>query len=79
MTRRLAGVCSLTVFAACLVMGMQAHNSFTTTVGRALLAMAVTFAVGLLLGAMARKMLDENLRTQEEKLKSANPQAADGR
>ena len=79
MTKRLAAVCALTVFAICLLLGMQARNTFTTTLTRALIAMAVTFAIGLVLGTMAQKMLEENLKTHEEKLKSSTQEATDGR
>jgi len=67
---RMAGATALLVFVVCLVVGgIQADNSFATTVERALTAMAVTLVIGLVLGAMARKMLEENLKSQEEKLK----------
>ena len=52
---------SLVAFAVCLLMGLRADNPFGTIVTNALLAMAATFAVGLVVGAMAQKMLDENL------------------
>ena len=52
---------SLVAFAVCLLMGLRADNTFSTIVANALLAMAGTFAVGLVVGAMAQKMLDENL------------------
>jgi NhaP-type Na+/H+ or K+/H+ antiporter len=66
----MAGATALLAFVVCLVVGgIQADNSFPTTVVRALTAMAVTLVIGLVLGAMARKMLDENLKSQEEKLK----------
>jgi K+-sensing histidine kinase KdpD len=68
MTRRLAGVLALIVFALCLVVGrFEAGNSFATTVQRALLAMAVTLVIGLVVGAMAERMLDENLNASREK------------
>ena len=79
MSKRLAAVCALLVFAICLLLGMQADNSFVTTLTRALVAMAVTFVIGLVLGAMAQKMLEENLKAHEEKLKSSSSQATDGR
>jgi len=67
---RMAGAMALLAFVVCLVVGgIQADNSFATTVERALTAMAVNLVIGLVLGAMARKMLDENLKSQEEKLK----------
>ena len=66
--RRLAGCCALVVFAFCLIQGLQAHNSFSTTVMRALLAMLGTFVVGLVIGWVAERMLDENLKAEEAKL-----------
>lgn len=61
MARTVAGTLSLLVFAVCLTAGLLAGNSTATVLSNALLAMAVTFAVGLAVGAMARRMLDENL------------------
>jgi uncharacterized membrane protein len=48
---------------------MLAHNSFSTTVLRALQAMVVTFVVGLAVGWAADRMLDENLRAEETKIR----------
>jgi NhaP-type Na+/H+ or K+/H+ antiporter len=66
---RMAAVCALTVFAFCLIVGMRAQNTFSTTVTRALVAMAGTFAVGLALGWVAQRMLDENVKAEERRLK----------
>jgi len=74
MPKRLAAATSLIVFAVCLCLGIQAENSFGTTVGRALLAMAGTLVVGLIVGAMAQKMLDENINEQEQKDKNSSTQ-----
>lgn len=71
MARRMAGSLALLVFAVCLVAGMNAGNSTATVLSNALLAMAVTFFVGLVVGAMAQKMLDENVSA--EAAKSAPP------
>jgi NhaP-type Na+/H+ or K+/H+ antiporter len=79
MANRLAGVCALVVFAICLMLGIQAGNSFSTTLSRALVAMAGTFGVGLAVGWVAQKMLDENLKTEEERLKSQSETAGDDR
>ena len=79
MPRRLAAVCALVVFAFCLVLGIRADNTFSTTVTRALVAMAGTFAIGLLAGVMAQKMLDENLRAEEQKLKTQSEGAVEDR
>lgn len=80
MPRRIAAICALTVFAVCLLVGgLQTGNPFTTTVLRALGAMAVTFVVGLFIGLMAQRMLDENVKTIEKNLKNnqAKPPAMD--
>lgn len=70
MATRIAAVLSLLAFVVCLVVGgLEVGNSFTTTVMRAVTAMLATLVIGLVVGAMARKMLDENLKSQEEKLK----------
>jgi NhaP-type Na+/H+ or K+/H+ antiporter len=81
MAIRIASIMSLIAFAVCLVVGgIQADNPFTTAVERALVAMMGTMVIGLIVGWMAQKMLDENLRSAEEKLKkmSADPKG-DGR
>lgn len=69
MPRRLGGSLALVAFALCLVVGIEAGNSFTTAVGRALLAMAVTFFVGLAVGAMGQAMIEENLRKETAEAK----------
>ena len=62
MPKRLATLVALLAFALCLIVGtFEAGNPFTTTVGRALVAMAATYAVGLVVGTMGRKAIDENL------------------
>jgi hypothetical protein len=61
MTRRFAASAALVAFAVCLVTGWRAGNSFGTTVGRALLAMGVTLFIGLVVGSMAERALEENL------------------
>jgi uncharacterized membrane protein YqgA involved in biofilm formation len=70
MPQRIAAALAMVVFAVCLVAGINAGNPFTTVVSRAMLAMLVTLVIGMVLGAMAQRMLDENLRTEEEKLKN---------
>ncbi|HZZ41630.1 MAG TPA: hypothetical protein VFE58_01715 [Tepidisphaeraceae bacterium] len=80
MPRRIAGCLALLAFATSLVAGISAGNSFTTSVSRALLAMVVTFVIGLILGVMGQRMLDENLKPREEKLKEfQTTSATDGR
>jgi NhaP-type Na+/H+ or K+/H+ antiporter len=72
MVVRIAAAVSMLVFVVCLVAGgIEAGNPFDTTVGRALTAMLATLVIGLVVGAMARKMLDENLKLEQEKLKKS--------
>lgn len=74
MVTRLAVTLSLLAFAACLLAGgLGAGNPFSTVVLRALLAMGATLVIGLIVGAMARAMLDENLKAAEEKIKNSSP------
>lgn len=68
--RRIAAATSLVAFSLSLIVGLQAGNTFSTTVVRALAAMACTFLVGLLLGAMAERMLEENAVATEKKLRN---------
>ena len=77
MTQRIAATLSLIVFAVCLAAGATAGNPFGTVVSRALLAMMVTLVIGLVLGAMAQKMLDENMKLTEEKLKNSSVNSTD--
>ena len=72
MTKRISASLAIIVFAICLLIGgFEANNTFATSVQRALVAMIATLFVGLIVGAMAQKMLDENLKSQEEKLQSS--------
>jgi len=76
MIQRIAGAVSLIAFAVCLLVGgMEADNPFYITVTRALEAMAGTLLVGLVIGAMAKAMLDENLTMEREKIKKNQPKS----
>ncbi len=67
-------------FAMCLLIGaLEAENPFTTTVSRALVAMFGTFVVGLILGAMGRRMLTENVQTAEKLKESQEKTPANSR
>jgi NhaP-type Na+/H+ or K+/H+ antiporter len=76
MIRRMAVSVALVAFAICILVGMQAENSFSTTVMRALLAMAVTLVIGLVVGAIGNRMLEENLEPPKKNLEI--PEAKDG-
>ena len=70
--KRFAASLALVAFATCLLAGAaQSGNTFTTTVYRALLAMGGTYVLGLFLGVIAQKMLDENLEFEEQKLRNS--------
>ena len=76
MIHRLAASLALVAFAVCLVIdGLHAGNPFSTTVLRALLAMAGMYVIGLVIGWIGQKMLDENVKTEEEKLKNSRTPA----
>ena len=68
MSRRLAVATSLLAFALCLMAGIAAGNTLSTTLSRALVAMVGTLVVGLAVGAMGQRMLEENVKTVKAKL-----------
>ena len=73
MPQRIAAVMGLLVFTICLVIGgVQADNTFETTVWRALVAMGGTVVIGLAVGWMAQRMLDEHLKVEEKKLRNSS-------
>ena len=77
MSNRIAASLALLVFAACLLEGgLRAGNSFTTTIGRALVAMGGTWVIGLALGWAAGRMIEENLKSHEDQLRKTAALAA---
>ena len=79
MPQRLAAVMALLAFAVCLfVGGVQADNPFTTTVARALAAMVGTYMVGLIVGAMGQRMIEENLKATQQKLSELETKPPEG-
>ena len=70
----MAAALALVVFAVCLIAGMNAGNSFETVLTKALVAMAATFVIGLVVGAMAQKMLDENLASEAARASAPDSQ-----
>ena len=72
MANRIAATLALIAFALCLVVGgIHAGNPFSTTVLRALFALVGTYVIGLILGAVAERMLRDNLKAEEEKLRNS--------
>ena len=84
MVRRVAGCLALLAFAVCLIAGLNAGNSTATVLSNALAALGVTFVVGLVVGAMAQKMLDENVaaaaaaKAADADNRASDPQAVAG-
>jgi len=78
-TRRIAATISLLVFAMCLLCGVAAQNSFQEILVRALEAMFASLLIALIIGAMAQKMLDENLAqiAKKAEISEAKPKTAD--
>ena len=79
MTRRIAGIGALLVFAVAVMAGLEADNTFSTTISRALVAMGVTLVVGLIVGAMAQAMFDENRKIPKEKREISHAKAVKDR
>lgn len=79
MIRRIAGIGALLVFAVAVIGGLQADNTFSTTITRALTAMAGTFVVGLIVGAMAQRMFDDNKKLLKEKHKISDGKSTNDR
>ena len=72
MPTRIAGCLSLLSFAACLLAGgLGGDAAFGTILGRALGALCFTFVLGLLVGAMAQRMLEESLEKEAATLEAA--------
>ena len=57
------------VFAISVATGIRAGNTFSTTVWRGLQGLFLAYFVGLAIGWIAQKMLDENLKHEEERIK----------
>ena len=66
MARKIAGACALLAFAFCLIQGIDAENTFATTLRRALIGMGATFVVGLVVGAMFEGMHEENVKSRKK-------------
>lgn len=57
------------VFAISVATGLRAGNTFSTTVWRGLQGMILAYLLGLVVGWIAQKMLDENLKHEEERIR----------
>jgi hypothetical protein len=79
MARKIAAASALLVFAISILLGLGAENTFATTLTRALQAMGATFIIGLVIGAMADKMVTENLSDLKNLKKSEAKTVAEDR
>ena len=77
MVRKTAAALALVMFAVCVAAGLGAGNTFSTVLTNALLGMGAALVVGLLVGAMAQKMLDENLAAEAKKQPADRNRPAD--
>jgi hypothetical protein len=76
MIQRIAACLALIAFSVCLLVGgLDAGNPFATTVWRAIGAMMSTLLIGLLLGTMAKAMIQENVESEREKFKNSQPKS----
>ena len=58
---------SLVAFFAASMRGLISHTDFSRAVEAALLAMAVFYGLGLVLGELARLLVEENARTEVDR------------
>jgi hypothetical protein len=74
---RIAASFSMLVFAITVVNGIRAGNAFTTTIWLGLKGLVLAYILGLLVGWIAQRMLNENLKHEEERIRknhdSGNP------
>lgn len=77
MATRIAAILALVAFATCLVMGIVVENPFSTVIMRAIGAMIVTLFVGLIIGAMAQKMLEEGSAGKNKEIPESKSSSED--
>ena len=70
---------SLVAFALCLAVGLAADNPLGTTLSRALVALVGTLVIGLLVGTMAQKMLEESVAGAQRKRAAEKSEIPAGR
>lgn len=71
MPHRIAAIIALIAFALCLLQGMAVENTFSTTVLRAMLAMAGTYIIGLIVGLMGERMIQDRPKPKPEKMENS--------
>ena len=68
-TRVIAGSFALIAFALAIVMGLYADNSVSTTLGRALVMMGLSYVVGLMVAVVAFRAMNDHF----DRYKAAHP------
>jgi len=76
-SKRIAAICSLLAFSLSVIVGIEAGNSFATTVQRALIAMVGTLVIGLVIGTMLHRMIEENLQNELKRIQSLSSSEED--
>ena len=59
----IAGCFALSAFTVAIIAGMAAGNTAASILRRALLALVICYPVGLLVGGVARRVVEEHLAT----------------
>jgi len=63
LTKVIAGTVGLAAFSVAVIAGLAAGNAATDVLLRAVVAMAVCHAIGLMLGAMGERTVDEYVKS----------------
>ena len=66
-TKVIGGCLALGAFAVAIVAGLAADNPADEILSRALIAMAVCYPVGVIIGVVAERAVDEHVRTHIKK------------
>jgi hypothetical protein len=74
MVGRFTGAClGLLAFAITILAGLAVHNSPMVTLSRAVWALAIFCALGLVLGAAAQAVVNEHFRRREKEVLGGQP------
>lgn len=79
MTAQFASRLALIAFAAATVRGLLEGTDFRGTLTGALMALAVFFGLGLILGELARRLAEETARAEFARMMAHRSEAGDDR
>ncbi|MEO1235787.1 MAG: hypothetical protein AAFX76_03245 [Planctomycetota bacterium] len=74
-SRVIASCFALVSFAAALLVGVMAENPLPTVLGRALFTMIVCYAVGLVVGGVAQRTVDQHIEHHKQHHPIPDPHA----